>query len=139
MSKFEAKTIPSDQLIKQIVDAYNEGLSTKQVAEKVGCTAKMLSVWKLLIHSYIKADYHNDWVFRADTYDANEEKYQKFLKDWKDETETYWKTHEGRPKSKVTSMCVARYGLSTTAELLSAWTLIRGRQELFRFLREECA
>jgi hypothetical protein len=130
-SKYDSK--PTDEWIREICKCYNEGKNTKEVAKEIGCTPNVLSVWKLILHSYL----NTDKVFRDITLTNNDEEYIKFKKNWEMETERYWKTHEDRPEDRLLSMCIARYGLQTTTELLSAWTLLKGKGQLFRFLREE--
>jgi len=139
-SKFDAKQIPSDLLIKQIVDAYNEGLTTKQVAERVGCTTNMLSVWKLLIHSYIKADWKTDRVFRATTHNANDKLYEQFIQKWELNNKNYWNGKPNIPNNKVSAMLISEYGTQKASDILTAWALLRDKSgHLFRFLREEVA
>lgn len=123
----------TDEWIRLIIEACNMGLKTEDAAKKIGIKKGILSNWKLLLHTYL----NTNGEFKDVTFTKGDEDYIKFTKVWELETETYWKTHEDKPKDRLTAMCIARYGLQTTIELLSAWTLLKDKGMLFRFLREE--
>lgn len=107
-----------------ILDSDKAKLSNAEIAKKLGIS-------EAKVYAYRRE-------FKVHKTDQTDSVFMEFKRQWIEETELYWKSHESRPKDMLTAMCIARYGEKGTSELFTAWTLLRNRNGmLYRYLLEE--